>query len=83
MTPVDQRKEHPSVSEKSPFAFNLLTYLSFRAEMNTQNITPLVGPVCLANVVQTVPGRCQGGRGCKLLRHLLEVVGRQQAGPLV
>lgn len=30
--------------------------------MNTQNITPLVGPVCLANVVQTVPGRHQGGR---------------------
>lgn len=51
--------------------------------MNTQNITPLVGPLCLANVVQTVPGRRQGGRGCKLLRHLPEVVGRQQAGPLV
>lgn len=48
--------------------------------MNTQNITPLVGPVWFRLCLEDTR---EGGRGCKLLRHLPEVVGRQQAGPSV
>lgn len=52
--------------------------------MNTQNITPLVGPVCLANMVQDVPEDArEGGAVSYSGASLRWLAGSRQVLPLV